>query len=54
MITVFSGEEERLAARAAFVGDDTGPEEVERTGLPVCAQQGEHWQKRPAARRAEK
>jgi hypothetical protein len=44
MITVFSGGETWLTVR----------EDLGRTALPACAHPGEHWQKKLAARRADK
>jgi hypothetical protein len=53
MMTVFSGEERCAKARADLVGGcDRG--EVGRVALPACAQEDEHWQKMPAARRADR
>jgi hypothetical protein len=54
MITVFSRGAGWAVARGDLVGDGAGREVVGLAGLLSCAEQGEHWQKRPAARRAEK
>jgi hypothetical protein len=49
MMTVFSGADKRPCAD--FAGDE---EVAGRTALPACAQQGEHWQQRVAAKTADK
>ncbi len=54
MITVFSIGAGWAATRGDFVGDGAVREVVGPAGLLSCAEQGEHWQKRPAARRADK
>jgi len=46
MITVLSGGEAWPAV--------CDREEVGRTALPACAQASEHWENKPAARRADK
>jgi hypothetical protein len=46
MTTVFSGGEAWLTV--------CDREEVGRTALPACAQPSEHWENKPAARRADK
>ncbi len=53
MITVFPGVT-WAAERDDFAGDDCGRVAAGRTGLVACAQLGEHWQQKPAARRADK
>ena len=54
MITVFSRGAGWAVARGDLVGDGAVREVVGLAGLLSCAEQGEHWQKRPAARRADK
>ena len=54
MITVFSRGAGCAVARGDFVGDGAGRDVVGLAGLLSCAEQGEHWQKKPAARRADK
>jgi len=53
MTTVFSAGAGWATACAGLVGDGEW-EEVEGPALVACAQETEHWQQKPTARRADK